>query len=299
MENPPTVRQRRLGAILRELREKAGMSIAEAAQVIECTTSKISRVETGHRGIKPLELRLLLDAYGVDDPARRDMLLKLSRNARKRDWWDIEYGELVAEQRYREYLTFESEAALLRSYENELVPGLLQTPDYARAVIAAGRFDASDEEIDALVEVRMARQEVLRRKDRLVKLWTVLNEAVLRRPMGSVETMRAQLRYLLDVTNRLRSVVTVQVLPFSVGAHPGIDGPFTLIGFPEQTAPDVVWLENYRGSLYLENAADVERYTLAFTHLTARALAPSESRDLIAKVVKELDDPGSEPSRMA
>ncbi len=286
METRPTIRRRQLGAALRRLREAAGLSREQAAKVIQCTP-KISRVESGHQGIKPLELGLLLDAFGIAeaDP-QRERLLVLAKRARKRDWWSSQYGDLLATGDYADYLSLESDAAFLRTYQSELVPGLLQTPDYARAVI--GRWQWTEDELDALVEVRMARQEILRRADRPVKLWAVLNEGVLRRVVGGPETMKAQLRRLVEVAHELPATVTIQVLPYAAGAHAAIDGPFVLVGFPEEGATDAVWLEGLARSVYLEGAADVERYVLAFTHVTAVALPPEESLGLIAKVAKEL-----------
>ncbi|KWW97698.1 hypothetical protein TH66_19485 [Carbonactinospora thermoautotrophica] len=290
MEVPPTVRQRLLGARLRRLREAAGMTLDQAGQVIECTGSKISRIETGHRGIKPFELRHLLRAYGVTDEARIDAFVRAFREAKRRDWWDTgEYDELLSEAQYRDYLTLEADAAWIRNFESLLVPGLLQTEDYARAVIAAYRTEDSSDQIDALVKVRMARQEaVLRQPKHPVKLWAVLDEAVLRRPWGGRDVMRAQLRHLAEIGSTRGNNITIQVLPFKAGDHPAVDGSFVLLSYPEQIAPDIVWLEIGNGSLYLENTADVERYNLMFSHLTARALSPPASVEFIARAAEEL-----------
>ncbi|WP_434581785.1 helix-turn-helix domain-containing protein [Carbonactinospora thermoautotrophica] len=286
-ETAPTIRRRWLGRALKELRLAAKKTRDQAAGVLDCDVSKISRIESGHRGIKTAELRALLDFYGLTDAAKRDRLVTLARKARTRDWWDIEYGNVLSAGDYRDYLSLESDAAWLRMYESRVVPGLLQTQDYARAIIRAGKVEATEEQIDTLVEVRMSRQSLLQRQPDPLRVWAVLDEAVLRRKIGGREVQREQLLHLVETVRSLPTV-TVQVLPFDVGAHAGINGHFMLIGFPEEYAPDVVWLESLDSSLYLENQGSVERYSLVFDHLKARALDPDESLDMISQVAKEL-----------
>lgn len=183
------------------------------------------------------------------------------------------------------FVGLETEAASTRAYESELMPGLLQTPAYYRAFLRAAPAAGNDDEIEHKIEVRSARQERLTRENPL-KFWAVVNEAVIRRVVGGKETMRDQLRHVVDLARQPH--VSVQVLPFKAGAHPAMDGSFTILDFPEPSDPDVVYLENQTGSLYLEETPQVERYTLMFNHLIAKALDPDESLAMITRVAEEL-----------
>ncbi|KWX03386.1 XRE family transcriptional regulator [Carbonactinospora thermoautotrophica] len=282
MVSTPTVRRRRVGAELRRIREAAGMTLEDAAKVLECSISKISRMETGHVKARVRDIRELLDAYGLADEQRRNALLNLARNADQQDWW-IDFSDVLSSLA-QHYLSLESDAAWFCCFQPLVVPGLLQTEDYARAVISAGQIEETPEKVEKRVGIRMARQEILFRPNP-VRLWVVLDEAVLRREVGGREVMRGQLKRLADAA--VMPNITLQVLPYEVGAHAGIDGPFVLIGFPEREDPDVVFLENMTSSLYLENNEAVYRYKLAFDHIRAEALSPRRSEELIRKLAKE------------
>lgn len=227
------------------------------------------------QGVLPRDVKFLLGVYGVNGEAR-ELLLTLAREARQKGWWHS-YGEAIPSW-FEVYIGLEAEAVSVHSYESELVPGLLQTKEYARAVFRGFLVDA--EEIDKRVELRMARQQRLTDSD-APQYWIVLNESVLRRVVGGPAAMRSQLSRLLEASQLPN--VTLQVLPFAVGAHPAMDGSFVVLGFPEPTDPDVVYLEEQTGGLYLEKPHEIKRHTLAFDHLRAAALHPDESRRLIAR----------------
>jgi transcriptional regulator with XRE-family HTH domain len=279
----PPVRRRLLGAALRRHRENAGYGLDDAARILECDRSKISRIETGQRGIRPKELRELLTEYGVDD-ARRDALVTIGRQTWQRGWWQS-YAH-VLDDAYQDYIILESTAAAIWSYEAQRIPGLLQTEDYARATAVASPFFESREQQDQFVEARLARQQILTR-DNPPQFWAILSEAALRQLVGGPKVMQAQLRRLLELSNDLPSV-TVQVLPFAAGAHPGSSGPFVILKFPAAADLGVVYLEGQTGGVYLEAEADVARYTLVYEHLRASALSTVATTQLISEVAREL-----------
>lgn len=280
----PTVRRRLLGAELRRLREGAGLSHDDAARILECDRSKISRIETGQRGVRPKELRELLAEYGVDE-ARRLALAELARQAGKRGWWQ-EYQDVLAEP-HQDFISLESTAASLWTYEAQLIPGLLQTADYASALASASLVNKTYEQRKQFVAARMARQEVLLRAEKPLELWAILGEAALRQRVGGTKVIREQLEHVLKLDSELPNV-TLQVLPFEVGAHAGIGGTFVILGFPEPTGLGVVHLGSLTGGLYLEAPSDVARYRLAYEHLRASALPTDTSIELIAKVMRSL-----------
>ncbi|MGH3329267.1 MAG: helix-turn-helix domain-containing protein [Streptomycetales bacterium] len=282
-ETTPTVRRRRLGAELRRLREAAGLTMDEAGKGLERAESTISRIENARNAIRPLDVRLLLDLYGVTDKRARAALEALARDSRKKGWWHT-YADLLSPA-YSDLISLEDDAEGVLTFELALVPGLLQTEDYARAVLTGGRMTAAAEEVETLVTVRMTRQAVLARPESPLRLWAIVSEAALRQQIGGPDVMRAQLRHLVEAADRPN--VTLQVLPFSAEAHPGSNGPFVVFEFPESTALDVVLLENLTSSLYLEQEPEVRRYTLAYEHLRAIALAPADSRKLIARAAEE------------
>jgi transcriptional regulator with XRE-family HTH domain len=282
MQHGPAVRRRKLGAELRALRTNAGLTSGEAARLVGWHQSKVSRIETGASGVNPADVRLLLDAYGVPDPRLRELLLALagSGGGQGRDhWWHAYRG--VLPPTYRDFISLESQASAMRTLETSVVPGLLQTPEYARAVTQAAVEGLDEDALDALVEVRLARQDVLRSHPPL-RLCAVLDEAVLRREVGGPDVMRRQLRRLLEAA-RLPQV-RLQVLPFSAGAHIGITGPFVVFSFSNTSDLDVVVLDHLTSSLYLERKEDVEAYTEAFDALRRNALSPEESLDYIAVI---------------
>jgi len=282
----PTVRRRRLRYELRRLRDEHGLTIEQVQDRSggDIKAPSISRWENGERSVRPTDLRLLLDIYGVDGE-RREALLTLARQAKERGWWQS-YGSAIP-QWFQVYVGLEAEASSVRVYESELVHGLLQTADYYRAFLHAAPAAAADAEADRKIEVRLARQERLTEQDP-PDYWAVLNEAVIRRVVGGAPVMRDQLGHIADMAALPH--VNVQVLPFGAGVHPAMDGSFEILGFPEPGDPDVVYLENQAGSLYLEEAAEIDRYTRMFSHLMAKALDPEESRRLIARIAADLTD---------
>ncbi|MEU0005976.1 helix-turn-helix transcriptional regulator [Streptomyces sp. NPDC006314] len=282
MQNGPAVRRRKLGAELRTLRTGAGLTSGEAAQLVGWHQSKVSRIETGASRVKPADLRLLLDAYGVRDRQLRELLLMLagSEDAGGRNrWWHAYRG--VLPPTYRDFISLESQASAMRTLETTVVPGLLQTAEYARAVTRAVVRDLDEERLDALVEVRLARQDVLR-SDPPLELCAVLDEAVLRREVGGPEVMARQLERLLEAA-RLPHV-RLQVLPLAAGAHVGLTGPFVIFSFPSTSDLDVVVLDQLTSSLYLERKEDLLAYSKAFNTVQLHALSPEDSLDYIAGI---------------
>ncbi|MEU6591401.1 helix-turn-helix transcriptional regulator [Streptomyces sp. NPDC046881] len=282
MQNGPAVRRRKLGAELRMLRTGAGLTSGDAARLVGWHQSKVSRIETGASGVKPADLRLLLDAYGVRDRHLRELLLMLagSEDAGGRHrWWHAYRG--VLPPTYRDFISLESQASAMRTLETTVVPGLLQTAEYARAVTRGAVKDLDEERLDTLVEVRLARQDVLRSDPPLV-LSAVLDEAVLRREVGGPEVMARQLERLMEAA-RLPQV-RLQVLPFAAGAHVGLTGPFVIFSFPSTSDLDVVVLDQLTSSLYLERKEDLMAYSEAFKTLQFHALSPEESLDYIAGI---------------
>ncbi|MGW2648444.1 helix-turn-helix domain-containing protein [Streptomyces sp. NPDC001393] len=282
MQNGPAVRRRKLGAELRTLRTGAGLTSGEAARLVGWHQSKVSRIETGASGVKPADVRLLLDAYEVRDGQLRELLLMLagSEDTGDRDrWWHAYRG--VLPPTYRDFISLESQASTMRTLETTVVPGLLQTPEYARAVTRAAVKDLDEEGLDALVEVRLARQDVLR-ADRPLRLSAVLDEAVLRREVGGPEVMARQLERLTEAA-RLPQV-RLQVLPFGAGAHVGLTGPFVILSFPSTSDLDVVVLDQLTSSLYLERKEDLMAYAEAFDTLRMHALSPEDTLDYIAGI---------------
>lgn len=280
-----SVYRRQLSARLKELREKAELTMAEVAKAIEINQGSLSRIESGDRGTSPVLAKAMLDCYGVTDPAVREDIVDLVRadTAQRQQWWR-KYSAVINTTRYGGYLALEFSANSLRNYEPALMPGLVQTEEYARQVITAMRVDLTSEQVDDLVNVRMARKKMLEGDD-ACKLWAVIDEAAIRRIEGAPAVLKGQLEHLLSMEARMN--VTIQLLPFSAGFHPGLDGSFVLMGFAAPN-PDVVWVENGPNSVYFEGPADVERYTGIFDHLRARALGPPETRSRINSMIKEL-----------
>jgi hypothetical protein len=242
--------------------------------------SKVSRIETGTSGVKPADVRLLLDAYAVADTQLRELLMMLAGpddSGGRHHWWHAYRG--VLPPTYRDFISLESQAGAMRTLETTVVPGLLQTPEYARAVTKAAVEGLSEERLDTLVEVRLARQDVLR-ADPPLELSAVLDEAVLRREVGGPGVMARQLERLVEAA-RLPQV-RLQVLPFAAGAHIGVTGPFVIFSFSNTSDLDVVVLDHLTSSLYLERKEDLQAYTEAFNALQIHALSPEDSLDFIA-----------------
>lgn len=282
---PKSVYRRQLSAQLKELHDQSGKTLAEVGQVIEVNQGSLSRIMNGDRGTSPVLVKAMLDCYGVTDPAVREDILDLVRadQAQKQKWWR-KYSAVINTTQYGGYLELEQSATTLRSYEPLLIPGLLQTADYAHQVITAMRVDLDAKQVEALVDVRMKRQALLAGDD-APKLWAVIDEAALRRISGAPDVLKGQVEHLLDLEPRTN--ITLQLLPFDAGFHPGLYGSFMLMGFPEPN-PDVVWVENLTNSVYFEGSEDVGRYTEVFDHLRATALGPPETRSRIKEMIKEL-----------
>ncbi|MFF7870307.1 helix-turn-helix domain-containing protein [Streptomyces qaidamensis] len=280
MQHGPAVRRRKLGAELRALRTSAGLTSGEAARLVGWHQSKVSRIETGTSGVKPADVRLLLDAYDVADPQLRELLMALAGtddSGGRHHWWHAYRG--VLPPTYRDFISLESQAGAMRTLETTVVPGLLQTPEYARAVTRAAVEGLPEDRLDTLVEVRLARQDVLR-ADPPLRLSAVLDEAVLRREVGGPGVMARQLERLVEAA-RLPQV-RLQVLPFAAGAHIGVTGPFVIFSFSSTSDLDVVVLDHLTSSLYLERKEDLQAYTEAFNALQIHALSPEDSLDFIA-----------------
>ena len=282
----PTARRRRLGIELRRLREAADLTIDQVAEALECSDSKVSRIETGRVSATPRDVRDMLALYQVDDE-QRDALVQIAREARQKGWWH-EYFDVPF---VPAYVGLEVAAVSVRIYEPLVVPGLLQTVGYARVVLRSVFPKLPADELERRVELRMARQSLLTQDDPMA-LWVVLDEAVLHRLVSERVVAREQLDRLTDVA-ALPSV-TLQVLPFAAGVHAGVDGPFTILGFDEPADPDVVHLEHAAGleyaagALFLESTEELKRFALLFDQLCGAALDPGASADFIAALAKEL-----------
>lgn len=276
----PTVRSRRLRHELVRLRKAHGLTIEQAAARSggELVTSTVGRWENGDRIPRPSDLRILLDVYGVHGQ-QREMLLTLAREAKLKGWWYPHRDMLKTG--FDVFIGLEAEAAEVRTFQSQLLPGLLHTEAYARSVITAININAPTEEVDRLVSVRMARKARLT-EERPLRLWAVLDEALLHRKVGGSELMKEQLDHLVQMSALPN--VTLQVVPNDVGAHAAMEGPFYILQFPELADSDVVYVEQGRSGLALESEEDVRAYTLRFGHLTATALIPEKSAAFIADV---------------
>ncbi len=275
MPASPSLRRRRLAAELRRLRDQSGLSVTEAAKRLDWQASRLSRIETRQSGITAPDLRKLLNLYEVEDQGYRAYLAELARRVNERGWWQKYAGMIVSN--YADLISLEAEARTIRAYQQELVPGLLQTPDYARAVFRASWLTETAEQIDRHVEIRMERQEVLNRTDPPPPRFNVvLSEGVLRRPVGGYDVMREQLEHLMRPRDRPN--VTVQVLPFDAGMHPAMVGPFTMITFPDPDDLGIVNLENAAGALFLEDPTELRIYDEIWSTLQASALSADDSQ---------------------
>jgi transcriptional regulator with XRE-family HTH domain len=274
----PTIRRRRLGTELRRLREEARVTIDVVADRLGCSPSKVSRIETGHTSATPRDVKDMLDVYGIDGVAS-DELVQIAREARQKGWWHPYSTVLVGA-----YVGLEAAARSIRAYEQQVIPGLLQSEDYAVAMIRAARQSDTPLEIDRRVHVRMARQSLLIQDDP-IDLWVVLDEAVLSRPVGGHDVMLDQLVRLTEAAKLPN--VTLQVLPFAAGAHAGMDGTFAILDFPEAEDPDVVYAENATGGLFLEKSDELKKYSSIFDTIRSTALTPEESIAMIEMLLEE------------
>ena len=277
----PTVRRRRLGSELRRLREAAGLTCEQAGDHLDCSASKISRMETARVPARAIDVQALCHLYGAGDE-QMTVLVALARESKTEGWWQRFDG--VLPDWFGTYVGLEAEAATIRTYEIELIPGLLQTAAYARALFESAEVRAPDE-VEQAVSIRRSRQEVLR-GDNPPQYWAVFSEAALHRLIGGPAIMRDQLLHVAEISE-LRHV-TVQVIRADAGAHPGMCTPFVILSFPERSDPQVTFVEYLTGALYLEKREEVDQHNLVFNHLVAAAISPQQSVDLIRSTAKQL-----------
>ncbi|MEU6233444.1 helix-turn-helix transcriptional regulator [Kitasatospora sp. NPDC047058] len=276
------VRRILLGSQLRRLREARGITREDAGYAIRASESKISRMELGRVSFKERDVADLLSLYGVDDGVEREALLGLVREANKSGWWHS-FNDVLPGW-FQTYVGLEEAAALIRTYEVQFIPGLLQSEEYARAVFGQSRPVISEEEVERRVSLRLRRQKLLS-EGNSPRLWAVIDEAALRRPVGGPEVMRGQVQYLIDAAEE--SNVVIQVMPFRFGAHAGESGAFTILRFPEQDLADVVYLEQLTSALYLDKRDDVDAYIQVMERLCVDSLTPERTIDLLASILKE------------
>ncbi|MEU1277351.1 helix-turn-helix transcriptional regulator [Streptomyces sp. NPDC005805] len=276
----PTVRRRRLGQELRRLREMKGMTAEEVAERLLVSQSKISRLENGRRSISQRDVRDLCGVYEVEDHRIVDSLMQMAKDSRQQGWWHA-FGDIP----YSVYIGLETDAASLRVYEPQVVPGLLQTRSYAEALIAGALPESGQADVEKRVSVRLRRQERVKDAEHPLRLWAVVDEAALRRRVGDRHLMREQLEHLVGLSHQPH--VTVQVLPFEMGAHPGINGQYAILEFPDASDSSVVYIEGVTSDLYLEKANDVQKYSVMYEHLRAQALNVDQTRQFIAKIAKQ------------
>jgi hypothetical protein len=275
-----------LGNQLRTLREANGVTREAAGWEIRASESKISRMELGRVGFKERDVADLLTLYGVSDEKEREALLTLAREANTPGWWH-RYSDVMPSW-FQSYLGLESAAALIRTYEVQFVPGLLQTPAYARAVILLGHADASQAEIERRVQLRTSRQRVLHRDaPPAPDLWVVVDEAALRRPIGGPDVMREQIQSLIELSDQPH--IRLQVIPFLSGGHAAAGGAFTILRFPEDELPDVVYVEQLTSALYLDKREDRDHYASAMERLCIEAEPPTRTVEILEKILQEID----------
>ena len=279
----PMVRRRQLMAELKRLRDDARLTQEEVASRLDWHPTKVMRIETGRTAPHPNDVRVMLGLYGVTGPEHVTALVKLAQDARQRGWW-YSYRDVLL-NRYEFLIGLESEASSIGNFQLAMVPGLLQTEDYARALISGGPMELDTQEVERRVEVRLTRQEVLDRDDR-PQLWVIMDEAAIRRTVGGPAVMRGQLESLARAAEQIRT--TIQVVPYAAGTHPGQLGPFVILGFPEPSEPEVVIMETVGGNLYVDKPEEVRLYTTAFDHLRAVALSPDDTRAMLRAAAEAL-----------
>ncbi|WP_370320429.1 helix-turn-helix domain-containing protein [Actinoplanes sp. ATCC 53533] len=282
----PTAVRILVGAYLRRLREERGLTRAEAGDPIRASESKISRMELGRVGFKERDVLDLLSLYGVHDDQERASLLARVREANAPGWWHS-YSD-VTPNWFQRYLGLEATATLIRTYEVQFIPGLLQTEEYARAVVPLGPGVAQQDEIARRVRLRLQRQQVLSRPDP-PKLWAVVDEAALRRPVGGPRVMRDQLESLIAIVTKMPNV-RLQVLPLAAGGHAAVGGSFTILRFPQQDLPDLVYLEQLTSALYLDSREDIDFYFDAVNRLFVEATPLRDTVRILERIVDDLDE---------
>lgn len=275
----PTVRRILLGFHMRRLREKSGLTRAEAAERIRGSESKMSRVELGRVSVKQRDVKDLLDLYDLRDRKQREIFIMMAAGTNKPGWWN-KYNEALPDW-FQNYVGLEEAANRIRTYEAQFVPGLLQTEEYARAVIAAGR---KDDKVEDRIALRMQRQERFA-KQRDAKLWAIVDEAAVRRPVGRPDVMRRQWERLLELCES--PSIILQIIPFDIGAHAGEAGSFTILRYPYDHLHDVVYIEHLTGRLLLERRIDTEVYTMAMENLSVAGLSPEDTKAMLRQMIKE------------
>jgi transcriptional regulator with XRE-family HTH domain len=279
----PTVGQMVLGMRLRDLREKAGVSYDQAARALHVNQTTVRRMEKAEVGLKVLYVEKLLQTYGVTEQSEIDTFVSLVRQANQPGWWH-RYRDVLPEW-FSAFVSLESESEVIRAYEPHYVPGLLQTESYARAVLRAGMPQAPEEEIRRQVSLRLERQAVLER-DEPPMLWVVMDETVLRRSLGGSEVMREQIDRLIQATEHPR--IRLQVMPFSVGPHPAMYGPFHLFRFPIDELPDVACAESLVGAVYFDQRDDVTTFLEALDRMCAQAAPVQRTEAILSAIRKEI-----------
>lgn len=281
----PTVWRRWLAFELVRLRRRAGLDQREVAKALRCTVAKVSYYETAERPVVVRDLdEVLLPLYNVPSEHWGDYL-DAAKNARQKGWWEKLDGNPMPSW-FSLFVGLEQGASQIRAYESEAIPGLLQTRAYADAITRRGTAERADADVERHIELRMTRQTVLSRDVDPLRLWTVVSEAVLRRVVGSPELMRAQLLHMVEMAQHPK--ITVQVLPYAHGAHPGMAaGPFQILGFPWPADPGIAYVEHRAGALYLEGAHEIDAHNVAFEHLVALALSPDASITMVRDVAEE------------
>ncbi|MGH3885862.1 MAG: helix-turn-helix domain-containing protein [Pseudonocardiaceae bacterium] len=279
----PTVLRIALGTQLRRLREACGITREAAGEAIRASHAKISRLELGRVGFKARDVADLLTLYGVTDTPQRDAFLVLVRRANEPGWWR-QYGDALSSW-FETYLGLEQASSIIRTYEVQFVPGLLQTEDCARAVIQLCQLHVSAAEVDRRVALRMARQDFLTQPG-APEYWAVADEAVLRRPLGSREALRTQLRHLIEMAELPN--ITFQIVPFRVGGHPAAGGPFTILRFAEPDLPDIVYLEQLTSAIYLDKKHDTDNYLIVMDRLCVQAESPADTTRFLHQILTEI-----------
>jgi transcriptional regulator with XRE-family HTH domain len=282
----PTVLRILLGAQLRRLRESKNISREDAGWEIRASGSKISRMELGRVSFKERDVSDLLTLYGVADAKEREALLSLAQQANNPGWWH-HFSDILPPW-FQSYLGLEAAATLIRTYEIQFVPGLLQTADYARAVTLLGHAGADADEIERRVDLRRQRQQILSRPDP-PQLWVVIDEAVLRRPIGGVEVMKAQIEHLIEASKLPN--IRMQIIPFHAGGHAAAGGPFAILRFPEPELPDVVYVEQLTSAIYLDKREDVDHYAIAMERVCIDADPPNHTPEILEKLRHEVGRP--------
>jgi transcriptional regulator with XRE-family HTH domain len=268
-----------VGTQLRRLREARDVTAKDAGDAIRGSSSKISRMECGRTSFKLRDVTDLLSLYGVDDDDERAILLALVEEANVPGWWDA-FGDVVPRW-FEDYLRLEQAARVIRSFETQFVPGLLQTQEYARAVIRLGYDAAPTDGVERRVSLRMRRQQLLRRPDP-PHVWAVIDEAALRRPIGGAATMRGQLAHLAEISELPN--ITVQIMPFSAGGHAAAGGPITILRFAEDRIRDVVFLEQLNSAVYVDKPADIGRYWHVMNRLAIEAAPATAAAEIIHQI---------------